>query len=113
MLAAKHRIKGSEIASIKKKGKLYKSSHFGAIILNRDDKKDSRFGFIISKKVSKLATERNRIKRALYEALRHNLKFIKKGRDMIFLVKPEISKKSTPEIMREAETFLRKYRLLK
>lgn len=111
MLATKHRIKGNEITRIKKRGRLYESRLFGVIVLKRRDKKDSRFGFIISKKVSKLATERNRVKRALYEALRHNLKYIKKGSDMIFLVKPGISKKSTQEIMREVEQFLRKRNL--
>ncbi len=113
MLATKHRIKGNEIDGIKRRGKLYKSSLFGVVIVKRRDKKDSRFGFVISKKVSKLATERNRIKRALYEALRHNLKYVKKGSDMVFLVKPDISKKSTKEMMREVEMFLRKNKFLK
>lgn len=113
MLATKHRIKGKEINGVKKKGKLYRNKLFGVIVLKTSEKKDTRFGFVISKKVSKLATERNRIKRALYESLRHNIKYIKKGTDMVFLVKPEISKKSTNEIMREAELFLRKYKFIK
>lgn len=48
----------------------------------------SRFGFVLSLKVSKKAVERNRIRRLLAEAARNNLKQIKGNYDIITVVKP-------------------------
>lgn len=58
----------------------------------------SRFGFIVSQKVSKKAAIRNKIKRRLNEIIRLNLKAIKKGQDYIFLALPGIEKKDFSEI---------------
>ncbi len=47
----------------------------------------SRFGIVISAKVSKKATARNLIKRRLTEVIRLNIKKIKPGYDVMILVK--------------------------
>ena len=70
-------------------------------MLERGDEAPPRFGFIVSTKVSKEAVQRNRIKRAMGEAVRFELMHIKKGFDVIFLAKQISTKKSTDEIMRE------------
>ncbi|MCX6765195.1 MAG: ribonuclease P protein component [Candidatus Nealsonbacteria bacterium] len=52
--------------------------------------KDSRFGFIVSTKVSKKAVVRNKIKRILRAALKSELKDIKKGVDAVIITSPGI-----------------------
>ena len=46
----------------------------------------SRFGFVVSQKVSKKAVIRNKIKRRLRELIRKNLPRIKSGFDGVFIV---------------------------
>ena len=50
----------------------------------------SRFGFIISKKIDKRATARNRIKRKLRSCLEEKLEKISKGYDFLFIIKGNI-----------------------
>lgn len=109
MLSTSNSLKGKKAFDrVKTEGKLYQSDNFGVSVLERDDNEHSRFGFIVSTKVSKLATQRNRIKRALTEAVRYNLGKVGNGYDVVFLAKKNIAKKFTEEIMREVDTFLRK-----
>lgn len=108
MLAATNRLKGKKgLEKVKEKGVLYQRQPFGVSVLKREDNGPSRFGFVISTKVSSLATQRNRIKRALTEAVRQNLKQAPQGFDFVFLVRPSIAKMATEDIMREVGSFLR------
>ncbi len=59
---------------------------------------NSRFGFIISKKVSPKAVMRNRIKRQVREIIHLNLDSIKNGLDIVIICHPEIIKKNYQEI---------------
>lgn len=68
----------------------------------------SRFGFVVSLKISKKATIRNRIKRLLREVVRINLKNIKSSFDIIIIAKPGIVGKKYEEIKAEVEEFLKK-----
>jgi len=52
----------------------------------------SRFGFVVSTKIDKRATVRNKIKRRLREIIYQNLKKIKLGFDILILTRPEIKK---------------------
>lgn len=47
----------------------------------------SRFGFVVSKKIDKRATVRNRVKRVLRSCIEENLESIKKGYDFSFILK--------------------------
>ncbi|OGM31348.1 ribonuclease P protein component [Candidatus Woesebacteria bacterium RIFCSPHIGHO2_01_FULL_44_10] len=108
MLARPYRItKEEEFERVKKKGKAYNHPFFTFLVYNRRDKKPSRFGFVISKKISGLATARNKIKRALRDAIRRNLSQIKPGYDVVVLTKGEIARKYTSEIMQEVDAFLK------
>lgn len=60
--------------------------------------KVSRFGFVVSAKVSKKAVTRNKIKRQLREIIRLKLVKIKTGYDFIILTNPGIVKKDYREI---------------
>ena len=46
----------------------------------------TRVAVVVSKKVTKTAVKRNRIRRRVYEALRQNFEFVPKKRDYIFVV---------------------------
>lgn len=50
----------------------------------------SRFGLIVSNRVSKRANKRNLIKRRFREALRAQLAAIKSGYDVVIIVSPKI-----------------------
>lgn len=114
MLASDFRLKGEgDFEKVKKNGYLYQSAYFGIAVSKRSDNENSRFGFVVSTKVSKHASQRNRIKRALSEAVRYNLTTIPKGYDVVFLGKKIIEKKSTEEIMAETRRCLSDKNLFK
>lgn len=58
----------------------------------------NRFGFVVSQKVSKKATIRNKIRRRLAEILKAEARNTKIGTDMVFIVLPGIEKKEFFEI---------------
>ncbi len=107
MLASKYRLsKGADFEEVKEEGKLYQSDSFGVAVLKRNKERDSRFGFVVSTKISKHAFQRNRIKRALRESVRHHLHIIGKGYDMVFLAKKGVTRRTTEEIMKEVKIFI-------
>ncbi|MFA5024407.1 MAG: ribonuclease P protein component [Patescibacteria group bacterium] len=62
----------------------------------------SRFGILISTKISKKAVIRNRFKRQLREIIQKNLLELKSGYDVVLIVLPPILDKKFEEL----ETFL-------
>lgn len=54
---------------------------------------NSRFGFVVSQKISKKAVVRNALKRRLREVVRLNLPKIEKGLDGVFLTRPGLEQK--------------------
>ncbi|MBT4277379.1 ribonuclease P protein component [Candidatus Falkowbacteria bacterium] len=59
---------------------------------------DSRFGIVVSTKISKKAVARNKIKRQIREVIHKNLDKIKKGLDVVIICRPGIEKKEFQEI---------------
>lgn len=107
MLAIKYSLKGEKsFRKVEEEGQIYQSDSFGIAYLKRDDNETSKFGFIVSNKISPDATQRNRAKRALKEAVRHGLTDIKTGYDIVFLAKQIILRKTTDVIMKEVTTAL-------
>jgi ribonuclease P protein component len=72
----------------------------------------NRFGFVVSSKVSKKATTRNKIKRRLAELMAAELKSIKIGTDMVLIALPGIEKKEFSEIKENINNTLVKLGLL-
>lgn len=111
MLIDEHRLKkDKDFELVFKEGKVF-SSDFLFLKLKRNNLQTSRFGFIISKKISKKSTFRNKVKRRLRETIRKNLDNIKQGFDVIIGVRAEILDKDYQEVCKEIESLLKKAKL--
>lgn len=114
MLASKYHLKGKKnFEMILSKGKFVQSESFGIAFLPSEDKAISSFGFIVSTKISKHAVLRNRVRRAMSEAVRFLMDKVKPGYNAVFLAKGQSLKKSTDELMREVEIALGKTGIFK
>jgi len=102
MLASRYRLKGKvNFARAEIDGKLFQSKSFGLEVFERKDNDSSRFGFIISTRISKKAVVRNKIKRTISDYIRININMIKNGLDVVFLIKPAILKLNKEQIENE------------
>ena len=79
----------------------------------------NRFGFVVSQKVSKKATIRNKVRRRLAEAIRARMKDIlplgaqvKSGTDMVLIALPGIEKKEFSEVKEAINNMLIKSGLI-
>lgn len=107
MLKRENRIRlKKEFAEIKNKGRVLYSPLFG-FLTHKENDDQKKFGFIVSKKISKKAVDRNKIRRILSELIRKNLEKFENGTRVIFLTKKEILGKKMKEIEKEVDKFLR------
>ena len=67
------------------KGKTIRKSKMSLVFCD-NAKGFTRIAVVVSKKVSKTAVSRNRIRRRIYEAIRENMEFVPQKRDYIFVV---------------------------
>lgn len=104
--------KKSEINQVLKNGESI-ASHCFSLKYLKTKGKEKRFAFVVSSKVSKNATIRNKAKRALREGVRQSLFSMNEGVDCVFLAKPIIAKTYTNEIMKEVKAALSKAGLTK
>ncbi|NEQ73858.1 MAG: ribonuclease P protein component [Okeania sp. SIO2C9] len=72
----------------------------------------TRIGITISKKVSKGAVVRNRIKRQIRAALRQMLPFISKGWDIVIVVKPTAQQCNYSQFLQQLEELLTQVEVL-
>lgn len=106
MLAKENRLKNKkDFERVFKKGKGFKSS-FLVLKMASNNLEISRFGFIVSLKISKKAAVRNKIRRRLSEAIRLNLGDIKKGVDVVLIALPGIENKEFTEIQEVIKKFI-------
>ncbi len=71
-----------------------------------------RVGFVVSKRISKHAVERNYIKRLLSEAIRVYLDDLPKGWDIVFHARQQAQSADLQTLKQEMSTLLRRARLL-
>ncbi len=113
MLAKEYKLKkNNDIKRVFEKGKYFQKGVIG-IKLIKNNSKINRFGFLVGLKISKKSTERNKIKRWLNEIIRLNLSQIKKGYDIIIMVKTEIKEKKYQEVESNLIGLLEKIKLIK
>jgi len=74
--------------------------------------KPTRIGISISKKVSKGAVVRNRIKRQIRAALREILPYISRGWDIVIVVKPTAQQCNYDEFLQQLEKLLAEVEVL-
>mgnify|MGYP001614594031 CR=1 FL=1 len=103
--------KKKDFEELFKKGKSFKND-FCILKIARNNLKESRFGFVVSQKVSKKAVLRNKIKRRLRNIIEKNIKDIKKGMDVAIIVLTGLERKSFLEIKEILSIFLKKAGLM-
>ncbi|MBI2038522.1 MAG: ribonuclease P protein component [Candidatus Nealsonbacteria bacterium] len=92
MLPKKYRLKKSkDISGVLKFGRINREG-FLILKIRENNLNIPRFAFLISLKISKKATVRNRLKRKLSEFVRINLPVIKKNVDAVLIVASDFSK---------------------
>ena len=113
MLKKEYRlIKDQEFKNVFKHGRtLY--TPFLTIKIVKNNLTHPRFGFIVSKKISKRAVQRNKLKRRLREIVRLNLPLIKKNVDVVFFTKSSLLSLNFPALKKEVLTLLKRGGILK
>ncbi len=109
MISKEFRLGRTQINYILKKGDSFNSALFILKYL-KNDEQNCRFCVIISRKVSTKATDRNRLKRQIFECIRLTLKenTPKVNLDMILIPKKIIMKKTQPNISEDIKNILNK-----
>lgn len=113
MLPKENRLKKEkEFEAVFKGGRLVKgNSIFLKYLANGTDK--TKVGFVVSKKVSKLAVERNKTKRRMREYVRLRKKEIKDGLSIIFIALPQAKSMDYEDIKKDLESLFNKGELIK
>lgn len=113
MLPLENRLKKEkEFEAVFKGGRTLKGKNvFLRYLINGTDK--TKVGFVVSKKISKLAVERNKIKRRMREIVRLKKKEIKDGLSIIIISLPQIKSEGYKEIKEDLESLLSKQELKK
>ncbi len=73
---------------------------------------ESRFGFVIGKKIDKRAVSRNRIRRVFRSCIEQRREQIAIGYDMLFFLKKDILEMKQEEVSNYVERFLQEKQLL-
>lgn len=111
MLSKINRLKKTEdFKKIFEKGQLVKGELLD-LRMASNQLKICRFGFLISLKVSKKATQRNKIRRQLNEVAGLLLSQIKAGYDLIVIAKAKIIGKNQKQILTDFKNVIRKAQL--
>jgi len=111
MLAKMYRLaKQKDFDNVFKRGKPVFSTNL-KIKFVTNERKNSRLAFVVSNKISKKATVRNKLRRQMSEIVRTNLKMIKMGYDVVVVVKQSILKRNFEQIEKELLADLKKAKL--
>jgi ribonuclease P protein component len=113
MLPKENRLKREkEFEAVFKGGRAIRGkSVFLKYLINGTDK--TRVGFVVSKKISKLAVERNKAKRRMRDIVRLKRSVLKDGLSIVIVSLPSIQKMEYGEIKEDLENILSKEELIK
>lgn len=113
MLPRPYRLtKKAEIERVFRRGRSFFTGILG-VKAAQSDRKLSRFAIVVSTKVAKKATARNRLKRQLREIIRLMRADVATGYDVVVLARDGIKKSSREELQRAVETAFRKLGLMR
>lgn len=110
-LARVHRLRRQEFDSVYRQGKRISGVYFRAIVLKRVGEGFNvppQIGIVVSKKVSKRAVQRNRIRRQLQAAFQHLLPRLHRGWQGILIVQNSALGCTYAQILPELEKILKK-----
>lgn len=111
MLSKENRIKKTkDFDLILKTGRTFRNNFFILKVLENKSS-ISRFAIITSLKVSKKATERNKIRRQILTFLEKNFNNIKSGTDVVFIVLSALKNKKFSEIEEILDDIFKKAKL--
>ncbi len=113
MLPKANRLKkNKDFENVFKKGQSFKEA-FLYLKIKKNNLESSRFGFVVSKKFSQKATERNKIKRRLRELVKVKLPKIKEGIDGVIIVMPGFKTDDFLELEKMVNKLFKKAGMLK
>lgn len=88
------------------------SSRLLILAWNPNEQAVLRIGFVVSKRISKRAVQRNYVKRLLSEAIRPLIKDIPLGWDLVFSARNQVVGVHLPVLVQDVYALLRRARLL-
>jgi len=97
-----------DFRKVRRKGRRIGVPLFTLYLLRVGPSVPSRFGFVVSKKIDKRATERNRVKRIFREGVRPLLSEVKDGYDAVFWIRQRALGAPTKEVWAEIRKALGK-----
>ncbi len=108
MLPAKNRLSSFLILELLGSGQRFHGKYLSLYIARSLEKKNnSYFAFLVPKKITKQVVEKNKMKRKVKAAVKQNLEQIKKGYNVLFLVKENINSETHRTIKAEVEELLK------
>lgn len=107
MLPKRNRLKGARVREVLKKGRVLQNNFFALRYAEGGRNENIGVGLVISNKVSKKATVRNKIKRAFMKAIGKLLPRVSKDKDMVFIAKGTLVGVSQDKIAKELEFLLK------
>lgn len=110
MFAKSHRFHGyGSLKAVYARGNNVRGSLLSLKFSNRNQDRPYRVAVVVSRKVSKSAVVRNRIRRRIYEQVRANSACITPGMDMVFTVYNEqLATLETPKLFEAVEELVKK-----
>lgn len=103
-------VKDTDFKKIYRFGKTFSNSFF-VVKVFYNKMENSRFGFVISKKVASKTVLRNKVKRRLREIIRTNFSKIKPGFDVIIVNKLPVVGRSYKDIEKQLLELFKKARI--
>lgn len=103
--------RNSDFQRVRQLGKIY-ASPLMVLAFLRNGLEDSRFGFVVSKRLGN-AVKRNKIKRRMREIARTRLINIEPGFDIVLIARKPIAQAGFSEMEKNFEQLLKRARLTK
>jgi len=113
MLPREKKVNRKEFPTQKKKGVVYHSPYFLLVVVKNNKETPTKFSFVVSVKISKKATERNKLKRRGYNIIKKIYNDIQSGFVCVFFLKKNIATLSYPQFEEHLRALLEKARILK
>jgi ribonuclease P protein component len=108
MLSSENRLKKKkDIERVFKKGKTFKDDFF-VLRTVENNSNNCRFAFIVPKKVSNKASDRNKIKRRAREIIKNEIKKKSSLTDNVIIALPRINKENFESIKKSLEKLFKK-----